>query len=66
MGKLMLQAGFDLLPEWAQDMFGERIGATRSQLIRTGVARTAPLLRWAVRNGAVHRARRRMGLPTRG
>ena len=31
-------------------------------LIRAGVHSLAPILRWAVRNGSVQRARRRMGL----
>ncbi|MBA1275266.1 oxygenase MpaB family protein [Stutzerimonas azotifigens] len=62
-GKLMMQAGVDLLPEWASDMLDLTPGPARSALIRAGVRRTAPLLRWAVRNGSAHRARRRMGLP---
>ena len=33
-------------------------------MIRAGVNRTAPVLRWAVRNASVHRARRRMGILT--
>lgn len=63
MGALMMQAGFDLLPHWAQSMLGEPISARRSRLIAAGVDRVAPLLRWAVRSGAVHRARKRLGLP---
>lgn len=63
MGVLMMQAGFDLLPHWAQGMLGEPISARRSRLIAAGVGRVAPLLRWAVRSGAVHRARKRLGLP---
>ncbi|TLX54953.1 histidine kinase [Stutzerimonas nosocomialis] len=62
-GKLMMQAGVDLLPEWASDMLDLTPGPARSALIRAGVRRTAPVLRWAIRNGSVHRARRRMGLP---
>ena len=34
----------------------------RDALIRAGVRRSAPLLRWAMRNGSVQRAHRRMGL----
>jgi len=30
-------------------------------MIRAAVKRSAPVLRWAVRNGSIHRARRRMG-----
>jgi uncharacterized protein (DUF2236 family) len=62
-GALMMQAGLDLLPEWAAEMFGIHFGAARRKAIRSGVNRTAPVLRWAMRNGSVHRARRRLGLP---
>ncbi len=61
-GALMLRAGVDLLPEWAAQMLGLRLTPLQRRLIRSGVRHTAPLLRWAVRNGAVHRARRRLGL----
>ncbi|MCQ4265166.1 histidine kinase [Stutzerimonas stutzeri] len=64
-GTLMLHAGIDLMPEWAPAMFGLSLSEARRQLIRTGVRNTAPVLRWAVRNASVHRARRRMGLPSR-
>lgn len=66
MGHLMQQAGFDLLPGWAQALLGEPVSERRSRLIAAGVQRVAPLLRWAVRSAAVHRARRRMGLPILG
>lgn len=62
MGKLFMQAGIDLLPGWAQYMLGQQVGPARSRLIQTGVHTTAPILRWAVRSGAIHRARKRMGL----
>ncbi|WP_277594113.1 oxygenase MpaB family protein [Pseudomonas chlororaphis] len=61
-GSLMMQAGIDLLPDWASDMLGVNQGLLQRQLIRTSVNRSAPMLRWAVRNGSIHRARRRMGL----
>ncbi len=64
-GTLMMQAGVDLLPEWAGGMLGLQQGPLQRQAIQLGVRSTAPLLRWAVRNGSVHRARRRMGLPIR-
>ncbi|MNZ36710.1 hypothetical protein D3C78_541390 [compost metagenome] len=60
---LMLRAGIDLLPEWAGDMLGLTFNSVQRQLIRASVKRSVPLLRWAVRNGSLHRARRRMGLP---
>lgn len=60
---LMMQAGLELLPDWAAQMFDIRIGGARRQLIRSAVNHTAPVLRWAMRNGSVHRARARLGLP---
>ncbi|MCY1281180.1 hypothetical protein D9M68_316400 [compost metagenome] len=60
---LMLRAGIDLLPEWAADLLDLRQGPLARRLIRSAVRRSVPLLRWAVRNGSLHRARRRMGLP---
>ncbi|MCU1718791.1 oxygenase MpaB family protein [Pseudomonas sp. 5P_3.1_Bac2] len=62
-GKVFMQAGFDLLPCWAQQLFGEPVGALRSRLIQRTVNGLAPTLRWAVRNGAAHHARIRLGLP---
>jgi len=61
-GSLMMQAGIDLLPDWASDMLGINQSSLQRQLIRASVNRSAPMLRWAVRNGSIHRARRRMGL----
>jgi uncharacterized protein (DUF2236 family) len=62
MGSLMMQAGLELMPEWASAMFDIEQSAFKRKMIRAGVDRTAPVLRWAVRNASVHRARRRMGL----
>lgn len=62
---LMLHAGTELLPEWASGMFGQHLSPGKRQLIQLGVRQTAPVLRWAVRNGSAQRARRRMGLPAR-
>ena len=61
-GNLMMQAGIDLLPDWAGEMLGQAQSPLQRQVIRTGVKRSAPLLRWAMRNGSVQRAKRRMGL----
>ncbi|WP_460418104.1 oxygenase MpaB family protein [Pseudomonas sp. microsymbiont 2] len=61
-GKLMLKAGIDLLPDWASDMLGLHQGPLARHMIRLGLGRTAPVLRWAMRNGSAHRARRRMGI----
>ncbi len=64
--RLLLQAGIDLLPDWAQEMLGQQIRPLRSRLIRGGVHSLAPLLRWTVRSGAIHRARKRLQLPSGG
>jgi uncharacterized protein (DUF2236 family) len=62
MGNLMMQAGIELMPEWASAMFDIQLSGFKRGMIRAGVNRTAPILRWAVRNASVHRARRRMGV----
>ncbi|MDH4580469.1 DUF2236 domain-containing protein [Pseudomonas sp. BN415] len=64
-GVLMMQAGIDLLPDWANAMLGLHQHPWQRRVVRDLVWQVAPLLRWAMRNGAVHRARRRMGLPPR-
>ncbi|ARU87384.1 oxygenase MpaB family protein [Pseudomonas sp. M30-35] len=60
--KLFMQGGIDLLPDWAQSMLGQSISERHSRWIRLRINRLAPLLRWAVRNGSIHRARRRLGI----
>src|SRR5690606_35746616 len=60
-GILVTQAAVDLLPDWAQAMAGIRYSWPRRQAIRLGMQGLAPVLRKSVRNGASHRARRRMG-----
>lgn len=64
-GAIMMQAGIDLLPVWASAMFGVNQSPLQRSLIRASVNRSAPLLRWAMRDGSVHRAHRRMGLAYR-
>ncbi|BBH48142.1 oxygenase MpaB family protein [Pseudomonas sp. KU43P] len=61
-GKLMLHAGIDLLPAWAKALLGLEHGPLQRRMIRLGLAGTAPMLRWAMRDGSAHRARRRMGI----
>ncbi|MBF8732198.1 MULTISPECIES: oxygenase MpaB family protein [Pseudomonas] len=61
-GKLMLNAGIDLLPDWARDMLDLHQNPLQQHMIRLGINRIAPVLRWAMRNGSAHRARRRMGI----
>lgn len=62
MGSLMMQAGIDLLPLWACDTLELKQTALQRNMVRAGVKRSAPVLRWAVRNASIHRAKRRMGL----
>jgi uncharacterized protein (DUF2236 family) len=59
-GNLMMQAGVDLLPDWASELLGEHQAPWRRPLIRSSVQRTAALLRWAIRNSAAQRAQRRL------
>jgi uncharacterized protein (DUF2236 family) len=61
--RLMMRAGVDLLPPWAQRCWGHAASPWRSELLRRSVLVAAQPLRWAVRNGSIHLARRRMGLP---
>ncbi|MBF4208760.1 DUF2236 domain-containing protein [Pseudomonas donghuensis] len=61
-GALMLRAGIDLLPEWASAMLELSQNPLQRRLIRLGINSTAPVLRWAMRDGSAHRARRRMGI----
>ena len=64
--KLLMQAGIDLLPDWAQEMLGQHVGPARSRMLRAAVNSLAPVLRWAVRSGAIHRARKRLQPPSSG
>lgn len=61
-GDLMMQAGIGLLPDWAGDMLGLRQGPWKQRAIDLGLHSVAPVLRWAMRDGSAHRARRRMGI----
>lgn len=61
-GDLMMQAGIALLPDWAGDMLDLRRGPVQQRMIGLGIGTVAPILRWAMRNGSAHRARRRMGI----
>ena len=59
-GALMFRAGVDLLPDWAQDLIGFSTAARLSgKVARQGVRAVAPVMRWALVNGASKRARRR-------
>lgn len=61
---LMLNAGVDLLPPWAQQMLGlAAFAPVRRALVRPGVRLVAPAVRWALVNGVSKRARRRATAP---
>lgn len=60
-GALVFRAGVDLLPGWAQDLIGFPAPARYAgKLARQGVRMIAPVMRWALVNGASKRARRRV------
>jgi uncharacterized protein (DUF2236 family) len=60
-GALMLNAGVDLLPPWAQEMLGfDAFAGVRRALVRPGVKLVAPVIRWGLANGVSRRARRRV------
>jgi uncharacterized protein (DUF2236 family) len=57
---LMLNAGVDLLPDWAQRMLGfAGLARLRATLARPGVKLAVPVIRWAHVNAVSKRARRR-------
>ena len=58
----IVQQKIDLLPAWALTMLGLQHGPLQRRMIRLGLQRTAPVLRWAMRDGSAHRAKRRMGI----
>jgi uncharacterized protein (DUF2236 family) len=60
-GLLMLNAGVDLLPDWAQRMLGfDTFSGMRRVMVRPGMRAVAPVMRWALVNGVSKRARRRV------
>ncbi|REE17257.1 uncharacterized protein (DUF2236 family) [Paraburkholderia sp. BL27I4N3] len=65
-GVLMVNAGVDLLPDWAQAMLGfQRYAMLRRAVARPGVRLIAPVIRWALVNGVSKRARRRVAAGVR-
>jgi uncharacterized protein (DUF2236 family) len=57
---LVMHAGIDLLPPWAQRMLGlSTFAPLRRAVVRPGVRAVAPVLRWALVNGVSKRALRR-------
>lgn len=59
-GKLMLQAGVDLLPDWALAM--HELRAPPPPVVRTGVLGVGTVMRWALSDSSAKRAQRRMRL----
>lgn len=59
-GRVMMNAGIDLLPEWAQEMLGLSLTPLQRRTTRLMVHGVARVLRASVRNGAWHCAMRRM------
>ncbi|MFW8363254.1 oxygenase MpaB family protein, partial [Klebsiella pneumoniae] len=59
-GQVMMRAGIDLLPEWAQEMLGLSLTPLQRRTTRLMVHGVARVLRASVRNGAWHCAMRRM------
>ena len=58
---LMLNAGVDLLPPWAQHMLGfTPLARVRAALARPGVRIVGPVIRWAHVNAVSKRAKRRV------
>lgn len=59
-GRVMMCAGIDLLPLWAQEMLNLPMSALQRHSARIAVHGVARILRASVRNGAYHCAMRRM------
>ncbi|MFA1590850.1 oxygenase MpaB family protein [Serratia nevei] len=64
LGGVVMQAGIDLLPDWAQRQFGFHPGALRRLLVRTGAAGLGKVLGASMRNGSYQRAVRRITQPS--
>lgn len=59
-GALVMQAGIDLLPDWAQQQFDFHPGTLRRRLVRAGAGGVGKVLRASMRNGSYQRALRRI------
>lgn len=59
---LMMQAGIGLLPQWASDLLELTPAPFKARLVDLGIDSTAPVLRWAMRDSSLHRAKRRVGV----
>ena len=59
-GTILMKAGIDLLPPWAQEMLDLRLSPLEQKMVHAGVHAIAGVLRRSVRNGAYHCAMRRV------
>ncbi|MBV6288705.1 oxygenase MpaB family protein [Pseudomonas aegrilactucae] len=59
---LMMHAGIGLLPHWASELLALTQRPLKARLVGLGIDSTAPVLRWAMRDSSLHRARRRVGI----
>ncbi|WP_243078291.1 oxygenase MpaB family protein [Pantoea sp. MQR6] len=59
--KTMLKAGVGLMPDWAQEMSGYRIGHWQQSLLDRQINVISAALRWSIQRGAYQRAMQRMG-----
>jgi len=62
-GWLVMQAGIDLLPDWAQLQFDFYPGRLRRRMVRVGAGGVGKVLRASMRNGSYQRAIRRINKP---
>jgi uncharacterized protein (DUF2236 family) len=66
LSRMYMLAGVDVLPPWAQQLGGYEVQARLGPAARAGVQAVAPVLRWAMRDGAARMARRRTSSPAGG
>lgn len=59
---LMMHAGIGLLPGWAGELLALTPRPLKARLVGLGIDSTAPVLRWAMRDSSMHRAKRRVGI----
>lgn len=59
--KLMIMAGIELLPGWAQQQFGFHFSPLRRRWIHGRLSLLAGILRWSIHRSAYRRAMTRMG-----
>ena len=59
--RVTMDAGVDLLPDWAARLHGLRLAGPRRHLARAGALGIGNVLRWALSTGSAERARTRSG-----